>query len=178
MSTDHHSLSSFISLTALLGTLFIFAIHPSTVVGYPSGGTVSSGSNPIESGGLQLAVSFLGESEIVLVTAPDEHDLVITDLIMQASTERMTCLERWDAKLVTDSSTKARFFLFTPFFLSSSYVTNTHHDAQVQLSSGIRVAAGQSIKMVVNRAKSDGSYCYDDRNAFLNITWSGYSAQP
>jgi len=177
MSTDRHSLSSFISLTVLMSTVFMLAIHPSTAMGYPPGGTVSTGSNPIESGGLQLAVSYRGDSEIVLVTAPDEHDIVITDLIMQTNTDRVTCLEQWDAKLVTDSGTKARFFLFTPFFYSSSYVTNTHHDSQVQFSSGIRVAAGQSLKMVVTQTRSEGSYCYDTRNANLNITWSGYSAQ-
>lgn len=179
MSTTRFHLVLTTSLATVLGGMSVLALQSGDAIGYPAGSVVSTGSNPVVSGGTSLAVPYYGSvSTIELITAPADQDLVVTDLILQPGTDRMSCLEQWDAHVTVESQTLAQFLLVTPFYYSGSYISNTHHGDQIHLVSGLRVPAGQSAELQVERNRSDGSYCYDTRVASVAVTWTGYLAQP
>ena len=179
MSTTRFHLVLTTALATGLGAISVVALQSPAAIAYPTAGTISSGTNPVISGGSSLVVPFYGStSSSGLITAPDDQDLVVTDLILQPGTDRMSCIEQWDSRITLDGVTLAQLRLVTPFYYTQGHVTNTHHGDQIALVSGLRIPAGQTAELEVQRAHHDGGYCYDSRIASVAVTWSGYLAQP
>jgi hypothetical protein len=178
MATSRFHLLLTTSLAASLGAVSTLAFTVGDVSAYPGPGAVSAGTNPIVSGGTNITVPYYGADSTTLVSAPADQDVVITDLVLQTGTNRMSCLEQWSVEVWAGSAKLAQFRVITPMYSSYSYVTNTHHAAQVSLTSGLRIPAGEDALLITTRDSSDGSSCYDTRVGTLAVTWSGYQSQP
>jgi hypothetical protein len=137
-------------LAICLGAFGAVAILPTVAIGYPAGSAVSMGSNPIHSWGGVFT------SETVL-TAPDDQDLVITDVHLSCNYMCDTRVEM----LRTDGETVGMFWVSGGY--GSSYDSLA---IQQMFSSGLRIPAGQALSLI----SSSG--------AQVAYTLSGYQAQP
>ena len=125
-----------------------FAVSSSPAIGYPAGATVSTGSNPIWSEGGLLRNS--GETKIVY--APDDADLIITDIILTNHYNNI------DTVTMTDSEgTVHGQFQVLSYSGMDRHITHDY-------ASGIRIPAGQFLRL-----NTTGDVYY---------SLSGYHAQP
>jgi len=181
VQTSHFQLG----LIAILALGLGLTLSSSSALGYPAGVAVSTGTNPVTSGGGQFDVDYGGSASGSLVAAPSDHDLVITDLHLGALTNRMQCLESWEVSLVSDGETLASYGVYSGHLRTehsstgySAYSTsNTNAGYDVQLSSGIRIEAGQTATLEVSSFTTYGS-CSSSRAGKLIWTYAGYYAQP
>ena len=181
MQTSRFQLGLIATLALGLG----FSLSSAEAVGYPAGAAVSVGSNPVQSGGSQVAVPY--DSAVVsdLVTAPDDHDLVITDLRLSAITTREECMEIWTVSVTSDGETKAHYGLYSGHIRYSSSgsgwsaysATNIREGLDVQLASGIVIDAGKTAEVSVDWFDAYGS-CGGTRTGMLTWSYSGYLTQP
>ena len=181
MQTSRFQLGLIAVLALSLGT----ALSSSQAVGYPAGVAVSAGTNPVTSGGGQLSIAYASSASSTLVTAPADHDLVITDLYLGALTDKEECLETWEVTLEADGETKASYGVYTGHLRTehagttySAYSSNnTQAGYDVQYASGIRIEAGQTATLEISSFGQAGN-CSSSRTGKLIWTYAGYHAQP
>ena len=123
--------------------------------------SVSVGSNPLLSWAGQLSHS----SSDTAGTAPNEYDVVITDIIL--TTASFCGAHGYDVTLTTSSGN-----LIGQFRLSSQQASQSGHyvsNVIANLNSGLKVPSGESLSIETNNPYQDCK---------LNYTFSGYLAQP
>ena len=145
MQTSRFQLGLIATLAVGLG----FSLASSDAVGYPST-AVSMGTNPLWSkGGTSSDVS------LVIVTAPDDRDMVLTDLSLSTSYD-------YDTKAGLDVGEEAAGRWTVSGKDGEAYSATTFG---MSMTSGIRVPAGQTLSLTTQGQPID---------YFL----SGYYAQP
>ena len=150
------------SIMGAMGALFFICIgwwaaQPAQAV--PQ--SVSMGTNPLLSWAGQLTHS----SSATAGTAPIEHDVVLTDIIL--TTASFCGAHGYDVTLNTSSGD-----LIGQFRLSSQQSSQSGHyvsNVIANLNSGLLVPAGESLSIATNNPYQDCK---------LSYTLSGYLAQP
>jgi hypothetical protein len=146
MQTSRFQLGLIATLAIGLG----FSLSSSDAIGYPAGGAVSLGTNPVWStGGTPI------EGSVVVATATD-GDLVITDFDVTGETSSWfrVALRLTDGTVVADYA-----------------MTDAHSNGGLHrgYESGIRVPQGDSLTLDFDSYYSESSFRY---------TLTGYTAQP
>ena len=171
MSSSAFQLSLVSGLSLALG----LALSSKDAVSYPAT-AVSTGNNPVVSFGGEVA----GGTEDIVITAPADQDLVITDAILLSTTDsRCKRAHRTDLRL-SGGDVLARMVTNSPYIDRHYYgsVADTG-SAGFFLGSGIRVPAGDSLTMEVAQRWAYGENCYGASGDYaVYYTLSGYLAQP
>jgi hypothetical protein len=181
VQTSHFQLGLVAALAAGLG----YSLSSGPAVGYPAGAAVSLGANPVTSGGGAFTVDYGASGSDTLVSAPSDHDLVITDLQLGALTTREACMETWEVIIRVDGASKAHYGVYTGWAQmqpsgtsQSAYsVTNTHQGLNANFSSGIRILAGETATIEMSSFDQFGD-CISSSDGRLTWTYSGYLAEP
>jgi hypothetical protein len=139
-----------LGLIATLAVGLGFSLASSQAIGYPAGGTISLGSNPVWSIGGDM-----GSGSHTVVTAAD-GDLIITDISLSSNLPSW-----WRMKLQLSGGTGLAYF--------SGEDSHTR-PLNRTLSSGLRVPQGDSL--VLNWEGNYGGH------SDYRYTLSGYYAQP
>ena len=150
MHTNRFHLIVTTGLAICLGATGAMALLPTTAIGYPAGSAVSMGSNPVQSWGGTTS------SDVVL-SAPSDQDLVITDVHLSCNymCETRVELQRSDSSMVG------------MFWISGGYGSSYDSQSVEQMfSSGLRIPAGQSLSL------------YSSSGSSVAYMFSGYQAQP
>jgi len=163
MQTSRFQLGLIATLAAALG----FTFASSKAIGYPAGGAVSMGANPI--------ASFGGSSSsggtVSIGPAPADQDLIITDVNLTGHgvhSSYHAC--KWTISLQSETGTTLGAFKIWSQVAYYNYTAGGGH-VSAQLQSGVRVPAGESLSLVLAQ-DSGGSSCN------VAYTLSGYYAQP
>lgn len=176
MNSRFH-LSVTVGLALCLGAASTALLSPQDAIGYPATGAVSLGSNPVVSAG---GTAQWGESASALFTAPADHDIVITDVVLSANSTRYRCKAQARVSLTSDSGVLGQFSVGTPFMQTSSWATaGGETNLVVGMTSGLRVPAGESVELLVDSL--GGSYdCTTSDASHLAVHYAvgGYLAQP
>jgi hypothetical protein len=141
MQTSNFQLGLVASLAMGLG----FSLSSSEAVGYPAGSTVSMGENPLWTVG--------GNTDsTTVISAPEDQDMVITDLIMSIgyNTQGRAILTRSGGPVLGE-------------FYLESYNSIERHISHA-FASGIRIPRGESVTLTA------------DTRTYYSV--SGYYAQP
>lgn len=154
MHSSHFQVFLIAALAAGLGA----TLSSNDAVGYPAGPAVSLGSNPIWSSGGTIRNTDSFAADAVSLTAPVGQDLVVTDIWMLSSDG--------EGSLRFSSADGEVLGIFKSFD-DGSY--GGRKPLSVQLKSGIRVPAGETVTVT-----SPGSYS----TAARPYTLSGYYSQP
>ena len=165
MQTSHVQ----IGLIAVLSMALGVSMSSSEAVGYPAGAAVSSGSNPIVS---TTGTMNLGGSPTAtdVISAPDTHDLVITDVLAGLNQNSDYCDGNGELVLTDELGDH---YARLPVYMT--HMDNAHPTATTyNLSSGILVPAGRSISVTWNWTRHQCG----ESNYNLRYNISGYLAQP
>jgi hypothetical protein len=165
-----------VSIIALLSLGLGISISSGSAIGYPSTGAVSYGANPVFSVGGKI---FSGADGTV-VTAPADHDLVITDAVLTSSTGAR-CKRAHHSNLNLSSGD------LVGGMLTNSSVYDTYGNGATSdpgsagayhFESGIRVPAGESLDMAVVQRWQYGAGCSGSSSDYaVHYLFSGYKAQ-
>lgn len=169
MSSTPLHLMAVIGLAIGFGAALTMALQVQTAGAYPAGPSISAGSNPIVSAG----GSFEGPGSEAALSAPDDQDLIITDVILTASDTSSGCVGTSRVALSDGSTVLAQFS--TGFTYDMRSFNNVKPQLIAQLGSGIRVAAGRTLTIQVTERYE--LYC-SGSGIDLDWTVSGYHAQP
>jgi len=171
MQTSRFQLGLMATLAVGLG----FSLSSSQAIGYPAGAAVSTGTNPVVSAG---GSAYVGAGERVLLTAPSDQDLVLTDVVL-ASFSDASCKRSHQSALTLDSGDiVAHFETNSPFTQHySDYESSSGLSVQHQFGAGLVVPTGQSVTIEVSQTDSFGS-CGTDSSFGVRYAISGYYAQP
>jgi len=159
-------------LAMSLGGMLALSTQVRDAVGYPAA-TISHGQNPIVSVGGAFSLGTSDTASEILLTAPAEQDVIITDLHFSGTSSTSACSERWPVTLSSDGSTLAAY----SSGIGSSNDYSYPEGFSARLVSGLRVPAGQTLALEVYREAWDGS-CSWSRVASFRWAVSGYMAQP
>ena len=149
MQTSRFQLGLIATLAVGLG----FALASSDAVGYPAGAAVSLGTNPVWSGGGQIASGVA----LSIVSAPSDQDVVLTDLLVQMNTSADT--SAWFTLDLDDGTRLGQYKVWT--------YANRGGPLEHTFASGIRVPAGRSLFFT-------NCHCGET----VNYIAAGYYAQP
>ena len=171
-------LSLTVGLAVCLGAVATIALSPQDAIGYPAGPTVSAGHNPVVSAGGTTAWN----SSVDLFTAPADHDIVITDIVLSGNTDSHRCKAQAWVKMDSASGTLGEFSVGTPVLYTNSWVTSGGETNLVMdLASGLRLPAGETAQLSVSTEGMN----YDCSSATsapnrvrVHYAISGYLAQP
>ena len=158
-------------VTASGAALLFLAASSSAVFAHPSTATISTGSNPVRSaaGQIDLGATYSASS---VITAPADHDLVLTDIILGIAVESDGVRCSGVLQLVSSDGT-----VLGEYSLRSGRVDNdnsTGASRQYAGSTGVRVPAGNSVSLNWDDTyRSHGMHYFN-----LIYTLSGYLAQP
>ena len=150
-----------------LGITGTIALQSATAEGYPTA-AVSSGHNPVVS----MGGTVTGDGSLTILEADSDTDIVVTDLVLSVADSSSQCSTVFIATFsLSDGSNMATASvgIGRNYTYGSSYTSI----APIQLASGIRIPAGDTLTMTTNRTLS-----YDCGSPRLNVTASGYLAQP
>ncbi len=162
MKTSRFQLGLIATLALGLG----FSLASSQAIGYPAGAAVSMGSNPLMSVGGSLEPW----SSVELATAPAGQDLVITDVVLGATSSAYYCRGSFSVHVEDDSGA-----VLGEFALSRGELTQTEPTSLVSnFNSGILLSAGRTANI---RVSSHYDNCGSSYWSF-RYTASGYYAQP
>ena len=171
-------LSLTVGLAVCLGAVATIALSPQDAIGYPAGPTVSAGHNPVVSAGGTTAWN----SSVDLFTAPADHDIVITDIVLSGNTDSHRCKAQAWVKMDSASGTLGEFSVGTPVLYTNSWVASGGEtNLVVDLASGLRLPAGETAQLSVS---TEGmNYDCDSATSAPNrvrvhYAISGYLAQP
>lgn len=155
MQTTRFQLSLTTGLALALGVVSTMALLPQAAVGYPAGTAISAGVNPVDSwAGVTTGSS---ASPTLLLTAPPDQDVVLTDILLSCNYSCDTRVE-----LTRDDGTQ-----IGNFYVRGGYGTNDDGLAVSHaFEGGLRVPAGQSLSIRTSV------------NYLVAYTVSGYQAQP
>jgi len=157
-----------LGLIAFLSLALGVALSSSEAVGYPAA-AVSTGSNPIVSstGTMNLGGS---PTDPGVISAPDTHDLVITDILVGLNQNSDYCDAQGEVVL---SDEEGNHYARLPVYMS--HTDNSHPTVTTyHPSSGVLLPAGRTVSVTWNwvwHQCSTGSYT-------LRYNLSGYLAQP
>lgn len=146
MQTSRFQLGLIATLAMGLG----FSMASSTAVGYPAGAAVSMGTNPLWSKG-GTSVEFTA----VIATAPEDRDMVLTDLSLSTHHD-------YDTKAGIDVDGEAAGRWTVSGKDGEAYSATTFG---LSMTSGIRVPAGQTLSLTTEGQPID-------------YFMAGYYAQP
>lgn|GEM_PF-973296 len=168
-----------IGLITCLSITLGYTIASQQAVGYPAGAAVSSGSNPVFSEGGSFSINYGSTASAEVFSAPEDQDLIITDLVLDAGTDDFNCIEHWRVDLTIPDSTLASTSVSPRFRRQSGYNysddSNYTQGSQLNLNSGLRVPAGTSAQLEAISMQQGGC---TSRNGQILWTASGYYAQP
>lgn len=157
------------SLIAAFVCVALAAGMSSTVQAYPTGATVSTGTNPIRSAAGVMALGS-GTTASDIIAAPADQDLVITDvwLGLVANNSGVLC-DSFVRLFGSDGVTYGAFSMRTTQVSSNSMgnVVDFHSP------SGLLIPAGVSVSLVFQDRLCDAVAYFE-----LPYTISGYLAQP
>ena len=171
MQTSRFQLGLMATLAVGLG----FSLASSQAIGYPAGSAVSLGSNPVWSTGGSVVAGSVAE----IISAPDEQDLILSDVLLASSTTA-NCKRSHQTVLSIDGS------LIGDFETSSSYGGSGYHESASDggamvshaFSAGLRVPAGQTLEITVSETWAFAKYGSCSSGGEVRYTLSGYYAQP
>jgi hypothetical protein len=171
-------LSLTVGLAVCLGAVATIALSPQDAIGYPAGPAVSAGHNPVVSAGGTTA----WDSSSDLFTAPADHDIVITDIVLSGNTDYHRCKAQAWVKVDSASGTLGEFSVGTPVLYTNSWVASGGETNLVMdLASGLRLPAGETAQLSVSTEGMN----YDCSSATsapnrvrVHYAISGYLAQP
>jgi hypothetical protein len=165
MQTSRFQLGLIATLAVGLG----FSLSSSVAVGYPAGAAVSMGTNPL----FAKAGDLDGNDTQILLTAPSDQRVVVTDLTVSAWDESVSCKGSGKIDLLVDGVPVASLIagLYGPSQSYSSYSPV----ARLELQSGLPVGPDQTL--TIQTAQMTESSCFSSDIDF-RYTVSGYHAQP
>ena len=156
-----------------------YSLSSSQAIGYPAGPVISTGTNPVFSSGGAFSITVGTDTSIAAVTAPDDQDLIITDLVLDAGTDDTNCIEHWRVDFTIPGATLASTTVSPRFRRESgygySYDQNFGQGSHLRLQSGLRVPAGTSAQLEASSIVHGGC---GGRDGQITWTTSGYYAQP
>lgn len=171
-------LSLTVGLAVCLGAVATIALSPQDAIGYPAGPTVSAGHNPVVSAGGTTAWG----SSSDLFTAPADHDIVITDIVLSGNTDHHRCKAQAWVKVDSASGTLGEFSVGTPVLYTNSWVASGGETNLVMdLASGLRLPAGETAQLSVSTEGMNydcSSATYAPNRVRVHYAISGYLAQP
>jgi hypothetical protein len=164
-----------VALISCLSLGLGYSLSSSMAQGYPAGPTVSYGLNPVVSIG---GTAYSGETK-ALLTAPIDHDLVVTDVVLSSSTS-ITCKRTHKSEFLssggavlgqfeTSSATSRQY---------SDWESSDGSSVQHRFGSGLRVPAGESLSFAVVQTGQNGPYCPSEAGYGVRYAVSGYYANP
>jgi hypothetical protein len=148
----------------------------SSATGYPAGAAVSAGSNPVVSAG----GSIVDGGEDVVLTAPFDQALVLTDVLLSSYTN-IACKRTHQTTISTSSGEVLGEFETNSAFIYKYYDFGSDGGAMVthRFGSGLTVPPGESVSLSVSQT---GSYSYSGCSTSsdygVRYSVSGYLAQP
>ncbi len=166
-----------VGLAMCLGIVGTLALSARNAIGYPAGAAVSVGTNPVVSAGGTIK---WGEAAEALFTAPSDQDIVITDIVLSANSNRINCKAQAWVHLQSDSGSIGEFSLGTPVLYTAGWVTSGGQSNLVaELQSGLKLPAGETAQIVVtDEGLRYDCYTSDPDNVMVHYAISGYLAQP
>jgi hypothetical protein len=171
-------LSLTVGLAVCLGAVATIALSPQDAIGYPAGPAVSAGHNPVVSAGGTTA----WDSSSDLFTAPADHDIVITDIVLSGNTDSHRCKAQAWVKMDSASGTLGEFSVGTPVLYTNSWVASGGEtNLVVDLASGLRLPAGETAQLSVSTEGMSydcGSSSSYPNRVRVHYAVSGYLAQP
>jgi hypothetical protein len=168
-----------LGLIATLAIALGFTLASSEAVGYPAGSAISFHENPVVSIG---GTAYSGEAAKILLTAPGDQDLVITDLVL-TSTSSPSCQRTHKSEFSTSGGAILGQFEtnsgYTKTYGSAWGASNPGRAVAHTYNSGLRVAAGETLYLGIVQT---GSYtiggCDTVGSHGVRYSVSGYHAQP
>jgi hypothetical protein len=157
------------SLIAAFVCVALAAGTSSTALAYPTGATVSTGTNPIRSAAGVISLGS-GSTAADIIAAPADQDLVITDVWLGLVTNNSgTLCDAFIQLLGSDGQSYGAFPMRTTQISSNtlSGLVDFHS------SSGLLIPAGVSLSLTFQ-----DRYCSSLSHFELPYTISGYLAQP
>ena len=135
---------------------------------YPAGPSISLGSNPTVSYGGTI----YDYGNVLLLTAPSDQDIVITDIHLTAGEQNTECRGLAHITFITGTNVYAEFHIG----LNRYGYSNSQYNPvlAVDFNSGFRVPAGQNL--AVDVAKLWDSNCGNGIDLAYAVT--GYAAAP
>ena len=169
------SRSSFLNTILALGlgstcTLLVYQSADAT-----SFQSVGYGQNPLVAIG---GTAYDGETKNLL-TAPSNHDLVVTDIAL-TSTGNAMCIRSHKSDLMTSSGIVLGQFETTTSAIAYGLGGSTSGTSiQLSLRSGLRIPAGEQLQLVVVQSAAAGnSYCGGSTSYGVRYMISGHYTQP
>jgi len=166
-----------ISLIAVLSLGLGMAISSGSAIGYPSSGAVSYGANPVFS----VGGGVYSGSDAVVVTAPGDHDLVITDAVLTSNTDARCKRTHRSILTLSSGTTVGRILTNSPVYdtYGNGATSDPGSAGTYRFESGIRVPAGESLSLTVSQRWLYGADCDGSASEYaVYYTFSGYKAQP
>jgi hypothetical protein len=162
-----------LGLIAALATSLGLALSPSQATGYPAGAAVSLGTNPVWSAGGSTTSDSAG---VTVISAPADHDLVVTDVVMTPTSPDTTCemLLNSELSLSGTGENLSQYNLSLDIYGSSSSANTTIFGVNAHYMSGLRIPAGESLLLRVTTF-AEGHSC---GGKYVMYSISGYTAQP
>lgn len=150
-----------------LGITGTLVLQSSEAEGYPST-AISSGHNPVVS----MGGTITGDGSLTVFEADSDSDIVVTDLVLSLADTSYRCTTSYIATLrLSDDTIVAT--VTVGLGINSGDGTGYMSLAPLHFQSGIRVPAGDTLRIETNRTLNYG--CGSNR---LTFTASGYTAQP
>ena len=171
----------FIELTLItaLAVSLGYSLSSSQAIGYPAGPVISTGTNPVFSSGGSFDISAGSAASIEALSAPEDQELIITDLVLDAGTDDANCIEHWRVDFTIPGATLASTTVSPRFRRVSDYGYNNDHNfgqaSHLRMQSGLRVPAGTSAQLEATSILHAGC---GGRSGQIVWTASGYYAQP
>jgi len=175
MQTSRFQLGLIATLAVGLG----FSLASSEAIGYPAGSAISFGNNPVVSIG---GTAYAGEAAKILLTAPADQDLVITDVVL-SSTSNLNCQRTHKTEISASSGDVLGQFEtasgYTKTWGSGWGASSDGRAVSHSYNTGLRVAAGDTLLVGVIQTglyTVDGCDAEDSHGVRYSV--SGYHAQP
>lgn len=166
MKTPHFQLG----LVATLAIGFGISLTSTQAIGYPGGAAVSSGSNPIRSATGHWDLTGPTDSESGVISAPEGHDLVLTDIMVGLTQNDQGCWASGRFQLKDSSGVEV-----ATIPIHNGHMYNAQNrPLQLKFDSGIRVPAGTVLDAEWNFVVHNCSMSSYD----LSYVLSGYLSTP
>ena len=161
---------SFFSLIVFLLSCALFLFQQPQAEALPSTPTISYGQNPIVTIGGSVAD---GENTTIF-TAPTDHDIIVTDLILTSFKSNMGCKASHKSELVLSSGEILGHFETETGFYNGTHGGSSGFGIQHNFQSGLRIPAGETLSLFVTQSNSYGGSCSPSGIRYMI---SGYYAQ-
>ena len=174
MQTSRFQLGLLCALSLSLGLV----LTSGDAIGYPTA-AVSSTTNPVVSIG---GTAYAGEPAKVLLTAPSDQALVVTDVVL-TSTSDMDCKRSHKSEISSSSgAVAAQFETTSDVIMTYGSGWGTTSDGRVVMhayESGLRIDPGETLYLGVTQT---GTYTFSSCDAEsvhgVRYSISGYTAAP